>query len=59
MHNNPITSDGIPVAGGSEFVGRLVAWLLTMDLLYFTIGAGIILLICWLIRLIIKLKEGI
>lgn len=58
MHNCPVNSDGVPASGGGVFVRQLIAWLLTMDLLYFTIGAGIILIICLLLRFIIMLKEG-
>ena len=57
MYNLAVSADGVPVSGGGMFVGRLVAWLLGMDLLFFVIGAAGILTICWLVKFIITLKE--
>ena len=57
MYYMAVSSDGISVSGGGMFVGRLVAWLLGMDLLFFVIVAAGILIICWLVRFIITLKE--
>lgn len=57
MDNNTVSADGVPVSGGGVFVGRLIAWLLGTDLLFFVIVAAGILIICWLIKFIITLKE--
>ncbi len=57
MDNNTVSADGVPVSGGGLFVGRLVAYLMTMDLLFFCILAAVILIVCGLVRFIIKLKE--
>lgn len=57
MYNLAVSSDDIPVSGGGVFVGRLIAWLLGMDLLFFGAVAAAILIICWLVRFIITLKE--
>ena len=57
MDNNSVSADGVPVSGGSVFIWRLIAYLMTMDLLFFCIAALCILVICWLIRFIITLKE--
>ena len=57
MDNNIVSADDIPVSGGGLFVGRLIAWLLGMDLLFFVIVAAGILIICWLVKFIITLKE--
>ena len=57
MYNLAVSVDGVPVSGGGLFVGRLVAYLMTMDLLFFCILAAIVLIVCGLVRFIIKLKE--
>ena len=57
MDNNTVSSDGVPVSGGGLFVGRIVAYLMTMDLLFFCILAVVVLIVCGLVRFIIKLKE--
>ena len=57
MYNLAVSADGVPVSGGGMFVGRLVTWLLGMDLLFFVIVAAGILIICWLVKFIITLKE--
>jgi hypothetical protein len=57
MYYMAVSSDGVPVSGGGVFVGRLVAWLMTMDLLFFCILAAVVLIVCGLVRFIIKLKE--
>lgn len=57
MYYMAVSADGIPVSGGGLFVGRLIAWLLGMDLLFFAIAAFCILVICWLVKFIITLKE--
>ena len=57
MYNLAVSADDIPVSGGGVFVGRLVAYLMTMDLLFFCIAALCILVICWLVKFIITLKE--
>ena len=57
MYNLAVGADGVPVSGGGLFVGRLVAWLLGMDLLFFGAIAAAILIICWLVKFIITLKE--
>lgn len=57
MYNLAVSADGVPVSGGGLFVWRLVAYLMTMDLLFFCIAALCILVICWLVRFIITLKE--
>lgn len=57
MDNNTVSADGVPVSGGGLFVGRLVAYLMTMDLLFFCILAAVVLIVCGLVRFIIKLKE--
>ena len=57
MDNNIVGADGVPVSGGGLFIGRLVAWLLGMDLLFFVIVAAGILVICWFVKFIITLKE--
>ena len=57
MDNNTVSADGVPVSGGGVFVGRIVAYLMTMDLLFFCILAAVILIVCGLVRFIIKLKE--
>ena len=57
MYNLAVSADGVPVSGGGLFVGRLVAYLMTMDLLFFCILAAIVLIVCGLVRFIIKLKE--
>lgn len=57
MYNLAVSADGVPVSGGGLFVGRLIAYLMTMDLLFFCILAAAVLIICGLVRFIIKLKE--
>ena len=57
MDNNTVSADGVPVSGGGMFIGRLIAYLMTMDLLFFCILAAVILIVCGLVRFIIKLKE--
>jgi hypothetical protein len=57
MYNLAVSADGVPVSGGGLFVGRIVAWLMTMDLLFFCILAAVVLIVCGLVRFIIKLKE--
>jgi hypothetical protein len=57
MYNLAVSADGVPVSGGGVFVGRLIAWLLGMDLLFFVIVAAGILIICWFVKFIITLKE--
>lgn len=57
MYYMAVSADGVPVSGGGLFVGRLVAWLLGMDLLFFGAIAAAILIICWLVKFIITLKE--
>lgn len=57
MYNLAVSADGVPVSGGGLFVWRLVAWLMTMDLLFFCILAAVVLIVCGLVRFIIKLKE--
>ena len=57
MYDLAVSADGVPVSGGGLFVGRLVAYLMTMDLLFFCILAAIVLIVCGLVRFIIKLKE--
>lgn len=57
MDNNIVGADGVPVSGGGLFVWRLVAYLMTMDLLFFCIAALCILVICWFVKFIITLKE--
>lgn len=57
MDNNTVSADGVPVSGGGMFVWRLVAYLMTMDLLFFCILAAVVLIVCGLVRFIIKLKE--
>ena len=57
MDNNTVSADGVPVSGGGLFIGRLIAYLMTMDLLFFCILAAVVLIVCGLVRFIIKLKE--
>ena len=57
MDNNTVSADGVPVSGGGVFAGRLIAYLMTMDLLFFCILAAVVLIVCGLVRFIIKLKE--
>ena len=57
MYYMAVSADGVPVSGGGVFIGRLIAYLMTMDLLFFCILAAIILIVCGLVRFIIKLKE--
>ena len=57
MYYMAVSADGVPVSGGGVFVGRLVAYLMTMDLLFFCILAAVVLIVCGLVRFIIKLKE--
>lgn len=57
MYNLAVSADGVPVSGGGLFVGRLIAYLMTMDLLFFCILAAVVLIVCGLVRFIIKLKE--
>ena len=57
MYNLAVSADGVPVSGGGVFVGRLIAYLMTMDLLFFCILAAVVLIACGLVRFIIKLKE--
>lgn len=57
MYYMAVSADGVPVSGGGVFIGRLVAYLMTMDLLFFCILAAVVLIICGLVRFIIKLKE--
>ena len=57
MYYMAVSADGVPVSGGGLFVGRLVAYLMTMDLLFFCILAAVVLIVCGLVRFIIKLKE--
>ena len=57
MYYMAVSADGVPVSGGGLFVGRLIAYLMTMDLLFFCILAAVVLIVCGLVRFIIKLKE--
>ena len=57
MYYMAVSADGVPVSGGGLFVGRHVAYLMTMDLLFFCILAAVVLIVCGLVRFIIKLKE--
>lgn len=57
MYNLAVSADGVLISGGGLFIGRLVAYLMTMDLLFFCILAAAVLIICGLVRFIIKLKE--
>ena len=57
MYYMAVGADGVPVSGGGLFVGRLIAYLMTMDLLFFCILAAVVLIVCGLVRFIIKLKE--
>lgn len=57
MYHNSVSADGVLVSGSGLFVGRFVAWLLVMDLLFLGAIAAAILIICWLVRFIITLKE--
>ena len=57
MYYMAVGADGVPVSGDCLFVGRLIAYLMTMDLLFFCILAVAVLIICGLVRFIIKLKE--
>lgn len=57
MYYLAVSADGVPVSGGGVFVGRLIAYLMTMDLLFFCILAAVVLIVCGLVRFIIKLKE--
>lgn len=57
MYNLAVSTNGVPVSGGGVFIGRLVAYLMTMDLLFFCILAAVVLIVCGLVRFIIKLKE--
>ena len=57
MYYMAVNADGVPVSGGGVFIGRLVAYLMTMDLLFFCILAAVVLIVCGLVRFIIKLKE--
>lgn len=57
MYYMAVSADGVPVSGGGVFVGRLIAYLMTMDLLFFCILAAVVLIVCGLVRFIIKLKE--
>ena len=57
MYYMAVSADGVLVSGGGLFVGRIVAYLMTMDLLFFCILAAVVLIVCGLVRFIIKLKE--
>ena len=57
MYYMAVSANGLSVSGGGLFVGRLIAYLMTMDLLFFCILAAAVLIICGLVRFIIKLKE--
>ena len=57
MYYMAVSADGLSVSGGGVFVGRLIAYLMTMDLLFFCIAALCILVICWFVKFIITLKE--
>ena len=57
MYNLAVSADGVPVSGGGVFIGRCIAYLMTMDLLFFCILAAVVLIVCGLVRFIIKLKE--
>lgn len=57
MYYLVVSADGVPVSGGGLFVGRLIAYLMTMDLLFFCILAAVVLIVCGLASFIIKLKE--
>ena len=57
MYYMAVSADGLSVSGGGVFVGRLIAYLMTMDLLFFCILAAVVLIVCGLVRFIIKLKE--
>ena len=43
--------------GGIDFIIQCASFLLGLDLLYTTIGALAVLIVCWLIRFIVTLKE--
>lgn len=57
MVNYSVSADGVPVAGDSVFIRQLIAWLLAIDLIYLVAIAAAVLLICWVVRFIITLKE--
>lgn len=57
MYNLAVSVDGVLVSGDGLFIGRLIAWLMAMDLLFFVIVAAGILILCWLVKFIITLKE--
>lgn len=57
MFNNSVSADGVPVAGDSVFIRQLIAWLLAIDLISLVAIAVAVLLICWIVRFIITLKE--
>ena len=57
MYNLAVSANGVPVSGGGAFIRRCVTELLAWDLIYFIAFAIGILIVCWLVRFIITLKE--
>ena len=59
MDNNIVGADGVPFSGDSGFVWQCISYLLSLDLFYFIVIVIVILIVCWLIRFVLTLKEDI
>lgn len=50
-------SSNIPLPGGREFMWQLLVWLITGDLLIPAALILMVLMVCWVLKFIITLKE--
>lgn len=57
MYNYILSNSSIPFPGGREFIRQCVSWLLTWDALGTAAIIFAILLFCWVVRILIKMKE--
>lgn len=57
MYHNISSNDVVAVSTNSVLIGRFSDWLLSQDMILYILMSGCILLVCWLIRFIIELKE--
>jgi hypothetical protein len=57
MYYYTFNHDVVAVSANSVLIGRFSDWLLSQDMILYILMSGCILLVCWLIRFIIELKE--
>lgn len=57
MYYYTFNHDVVAVSTNSVLVGRFSDWILSQDMILYILMSGCILLVCWLIRFIIELKE--